>query len=331
MSRLGIALVGYGRIAIAHLTELGRLKDRASLVAIVSRRDESAAEGQRRFGAVRRYTDYDAALSDADVDAVIICTPHHMHSDMIVRAARAGKHVLVEKPLATSVRDADTAIAAAADHRVKLMVAYNHRYLLPVMEAKRLMSAIGEPTNLVHIRGASFPLATMPAWWKAERLAGGFVIPLAGSHQIDTCLWWLGERPDRVFAEGVRHGRMAEGEDVASLSLTFPSGVLASIHLSYNAQKPITERIVVGTLGVMRVRDDRLVINDEVVVQEEVPSHGGGGASFHRQLAEFIDAIVEDREPLASGRETRATVEVLAAARRSLADGRPVTLGADVA
>jgi predicted dehydrogenase len=329
--RLGVAVVGYGRIAVAHLTELQRLKDRARLVAVVSRRPEAAREGHRRFGTLRYYTDYEAALDDRDIDAVVVCTPHHMHSRMVVQGAQAGKHVLVEKPLATSLPEADEAIAAANKFHVNLMVAYNQRFLRAVMEAKDRMTAIGDPTNIVQIRATSFPAASIPAWWRESRLTGGFVLPLAGSHLIDTCLWWVGQRPEQVFAQAHRRGEVAEGEDTATVSLSFPGGLLASVHLSYNAKVAVSERIVVGTAGVLRISDGTLRVNEKVVLRETVPPHSRGGPSFRRQLMEFINSIVERREPLASGRETRATVEVLVAARRSLAERCPVNCREDCA
>lgn len=327
MGRMGVAVVGLGRISAAHLTELQNLKDRVNLVAGVDQRVEIGTQMARRFGAQRFYANYEEALADPEVEAVILCTPHHTHVPLAIKAAEKGKHILVEKPLANSVEEADRAISAAERNGVQLMVAYNQRFLGAVMEAKRRFDSIGEPSHLVQLRAGFFERDNRPDWWKDPQSAGGLALPLYGSHVIDTFLWWLGKKPERVYAEAAHHNPEWGGEDEVSISMWFEGGVLAGAHLSFNSKKNISERFAIGMKGSLRISDNsKLWINGEEVLSETVVPYSQGGLSFRRQLEEFVSAIEQGREPLASGRETRATIEVLEAARTSMIEHRPVTL-----
>ncbi len=223
--------------------------------------------------------------------------------------------------------DADLAIAAAERHGVRLMVAYNQRFLGPVMEAKRRFEVIGQPTQVVHVRAAFFEEDNRPAWWKSVEESGGLALPLFGSHVIDTTLWWLGQVPHRVFAEASHFNPDWGGEDEVALSMAFEGGVLASAHLSFNSKVSISERFIIGTKGVMRISSNtHLWINGELILHEPTVPYSQGGMSFRRQLQEFVAAIREGREPLASARETRATMEIMDAARESMARHEPVAL-----
>jgi predicted dehydrogenase len=328
VGRLRIGIVGLGRIAPAHIRAVKRASDLAELAAFVSRRHEHAAGLARMHHVPKVYDSLDQVLATDSVDAFVLCSPNHLHAAQAVACARAKRHVLVEKPLANSVAEADAMIAAAAEHGVVLMVAQCRRFTEAVLQAKARLEEIGPIRSVVHTLAVRFPgLAT--DWWASAEATGGLVLGLNGPHVVDTICWFFGQRPTRVQATAVRHNQGWEGEDEAALLLDFPSDGIGVGHLSFNANYGVNERFVVGARGTMHLTNEtRLVINGQVVVDEVYGPYLEGGPNFDAQTREFLTAIRDGRTPIASALEVRASVEVLEAARRAIQTGAAVQLPA---
>ncbi len=326
MEKLRIGIVGLGRIAPAHIRAVKRASDMAELTAFVSRRTEQAQALAGQHQVPQVYGGLEEALGTGDLDALVLCSPNHLHAAQAIACARAGRHVLVEKPMANSVAEADAMIAAAAEHGVLLMVAQCRRFTEAVRQAKARLESIGPLCSVVHTLAVHFPgLAT--DWWGSAQATGGLVLGLNGPHVVDTICWFFGQRPWRVQATAVRRHQRWEGEDEAALLLDFPGGGIGVGHLSFNAYHGVNERFVVGERGTLHLSNEtRLAVDGEVVVDEVYGPYLEGGPNFDAQMREFLTAIREGRRPIASGSEVRVTVEILEAARRAIQTGAEVRL-----
>lgn len=330
---LRVALVGPGRIATAHLEAIAAAADLATLVSVAGLPHERARteELATRYGAERADHDAAAVLDADDIDAVVLTVPNHVHATLAAPLLASGKHLLVEKPLATSVADIDLMIDAAERHDRILMAAQCRRFFRGAQVAKERLAELGGPVSLVHLLGVyADGLAT--DWWRSAADVGGLALGLNGPHVVDTMLWLVGAPPTRVYARTRRLREHWEGEDEAVVVVDFADGSLGTGYLSLNARQPFNDRWIHGPAGSMRLADDRnLWIGGEPVVQEEVRPYLHGDPSFERQFREFADAVITKREPQASAREVRPVTAVLEAALASQRTGGPVELRSEEA
>lgn len=328
MDKLRVGIVGLGRISPAHIRAVMASADLADLVAFVSRRREAAQEVARHHSVPRVYADLEEALAARTLDAVVVCSPNHLHAPQVIACAKAGCHILVEKPLANTVGEADAMIHAASESNVVLMVAQCRRFTKAVLQAKERLGEIGPIYSIVHTLAVHFS-GPITEWWPSAEKTGGLVLGLNGPHVVDTILWFMGPRPLRVQATGARHSAKWDGEDEAAILLDFPGGGIALGHLSFNALLGVNERFIVGARGCLRLtHETRLAVNGEVVVDETYGPYLEGGPNFDAQMREFLTAIRDGRTPIASASEVRTSVEVLEAARQAIRTGCAVELPA---
>ncbi len=328
--RIKAGVIGVGRVAMAHLNAAMDLRDGMELMAIADVRADRAKEVAEEFGVRNVHSDYRDLLADREVEAVIVCLPNHLHYPVCRDAARAKKHILVEKPMAMDLREADEMIEEARAHGVTLMVGQSRRFSDAMKEIFNRLDEIGAPFRIDINFLVSFPQPPTD-WWKSSEKAGGLVILLQGSHSVDTILWLLNKIPSTVFSISKRQNPLWEGEDEANIVLGFDSGELAAVHLSLSTSPDLHEAIIVGPKGTMRLFEFptgktfgfsyRLDVNGQTVLEgEQVPS------LFTVQLREFLEAIRDNRLPIASGEEVRMTMLVLDAIRRSDREGKVVHL-----
>jgi predicted dehydrogenase len=310
---LRIAVIGCGGIARAHLEAMQALPARLVMTVDidVGRAQQYAAE----YGARRHSTRIEDAFA-GDVDAVIVCLPHHLHRDAVVAAAEHGKHVLTEKPMALSLADVDAMIDAAAENGVCLMVGQVLRFRQANVVARRLIreGRIGQPRNLIRRRLSRSREFHAP-WASDPAQAGGWVLYGYGSHEVDMILWLLDTHATRVYAQGRAVNPYWHDVDELSLQMELASGAIASLNHSLNASTGAWDTTITGTAGSMYVANERIVVDGEEDIA--VPM----GPAMERQLREFVDAVVAGREPEASGASVRRTMQALEAAKRSLATG----------
>jgi UDP-N-acetyl-2-amino-2-deoxyglucuronate dehydrogenase len=333
--RLKIGIIGMGRIAIAHANATVELKDQVEFGAIAELRVDRAREIAEEFGVKKIYHDYRELLKDREIEAVIVCLPNYMHHSICIDAARAEKHILVEKPMAMNVEEADEMIKEARENHVTLMVGQSRRFPDAIKEIReKMMGEIGQPFRIDINFLVRFPEPPTD-WWKNSEKAGGLVILLQGSHSVDTILWLLNKIPSTVFSISRSRNPLWEGEDEADILLGFESGELATVHLSLNTSPYLHEIIIVGPKGTIRLYESptektfgfayRLDINGKIVLNgEQIPT-------LHVvQLKEFADAIRDNRKPIASGEEVRKTMIVLDEILRSDREGRVIQLDSSV-
>jgi len=314
-SELRIAIIGCGGIARGHLNAMQNLP--AKPVATVDIDESLARQYAEEYGADRYYTNMEAALTD-DVEAVIICLPHHLHVDAVVTAAESGKHVLTEKPMAISLKEADDMIKAAQKNNVRLMVGQVLRFRETNIKAKQLIreGKIGEPRNMIRRRfGRSQEFRS--EWARDPAKAGGWVLYGYGSHEVDMMLWLFDTHASKVYAQARKNNSYWNDYDEVSIQMELDNGMIATLNHSLNSVSGAWDTFIMGTEASMYITSEQIIINGEKI---SVPM----GPAMELQLQEFIDAVRESREPEASGANVRKTMQALEAAKLSIANGQVI-------
>ena len=248
-------IIRWGIIGCGDVTEIksgpGFQKAAGSTLVAVMRRDAAkAADYARRHNVPRWYADAGALLADREVDAVYIATPPSSHKDFVLQAARAGKPVLVEKPMALSVAECEAMIAACQQAKVPLRVAY-YRRKLPRFEKMRELiqsGAIGEP-RAIAVRQFQKSDAPLPQPWKVDAaINGGGLFVDVQSHTLDWLQAVFG--PVREIAGvATNAAKTYAAEDTASYSLLFQNGVVASGIFAYSVARAEESVTVYGAEG----------------------------------------------------------------------------------
>jgi glucose-fructose oxidoreductase len=322
------AVVGLGHIAqVAVLPAFGNARRNSRLVGIVSGDPVKRDEMQKKYGFERAwsYEEYDRCLGSGEIDAVYIALPNHLHREYAERAARAGVHVLCEKPMALDEGDCEAMAAAARAGGVKLMIAYRlhfERANLEAIETAR-SGRIGEP----RLFNSTFVTPVEPGNIRVRRETGGGVLWDIGIYCINAARGLFRDEPIEVGATIV--GRADEVEESASCWLRFPNERLASFSASFGAAKVSSYRIV-GTKGDLAVDPayeyakplkHRLTIDGE---QRE--RRFAKRDQFAPELLYFSDCILQNRDPEPSAEEGLADVRVIRALYRAAETGHPVSL-----
>lgn len=292
--------------------------------------EDRLARFSRRYPSVRPTMSIDDLIQDGELDAVLIATPVHSHHDLAIRALAMGKHTFVEKPLASSSREADNLMRSADEKGLTLMCGHTFLYSPPVREVKRLLD--GEQLGDIFFVSSS-------------RVNLGLhqrdvsVIWDLGPHDFSILLFWLGEMPESVSAVG--RDAIVDGiPDVVFINLVFPSGVLAHVELSWLAPSKLRRTAIVGSRK-MVVYDDvspePIKVYDHGVIYEDPESFGQYQLSYRTgdilspkldtvepialQLEDFVDSIRTRREPVADTSIAAKVVRIAEAAESSLDQG----------
>ena len=320
--KIRVAMLGAGLMARSHMEAIRKLEDRAELVAVA---DVSAEARQRaaEFGIERQFDDALTAAREAAADAVIVCIPNHLHAPATLAALQSGKHVLVEKPMALSLADAEAMVAAAERAGKVLMCGLSLRFSNAIRQVKALVAggAVGVPRRVAH-RRMSRGMGRDEASWFGSQAASGGILPGIGSHSIDAILWWLDDKPARISDEARSLNPAMDIEDEAAVLMTTRAGVLVSMEFSFNY--PVGyDWAVAGDGGVLCLRGNELTLNDQpAAIPDHVPLPGE--ATLH---GEFLAAIAESRAPAqASGRETLRSIAAIDAAQRAAKTGAVVAV-----
>ena len=316
MDRIGIGAIGCGGIASGHLPAYREVEGLETVA--VCDIDEQVARGRaEEFDVPAVYTDWRELLADERVDAVSVLLPHHLHRDVAVAAAQAGKHVLTEKPMATSLGEADDMIAAADAAGVVLMVGQILRFRPANIKARELIrdGAIGEVRNVLRRRlGKSGEFRS--EWARKPEEAGGWVLYGFGAHEVDMILWLNDGEAETVYAQARVNNDYWNDYDEITVQMSLVDGPIATYQHSLNTPFGAWECMVIGTEDAMLVDSGQIRFADHVI---EAPLDSP--ASWQAQVGEFVRAIREGDEPEASGRNVRKTMAALEAAKLSIRDG----------
>lgn len=327
------AVVGLGWIAQAAVLPAFRHVPNARLAALVSNDPKKRAELAERHDVELTcgYDDYDALLESGDVDAVYIALPNDLHADYAVRAARAGVHVLCEKPLAVTERDCEAMIRACRQNDVKLMTAYRlhlEEGTLTTLEQVR-RGAIGDVRSF----HAEHTRDVKAGDIRLQRDRGGGSLYDLGIYGINAARLLFGDEPDEVFAFTASRDdrRFAEVDEMTHAVMRFPGERLATVISSVGAAARSTWTVV-GTKGALTMdpafvfdADLRSVRTDAEGQRKEERRYAARD-QFGALLLYFSRCILEDREPEPNGEEGLADVRVVRALYRSADEGRPIRL-----
>ncbi len=328
--KLSLCIVGCGNYAANVLNEIHEMTDEFDFY-FASRDLQKAKEYCERFGGIDYFGSYDEALSDSRVQAAYFFTPHHTHLDDSALAARHGKHILMEKPIARSIEESQALVQTAQDGGVQLMVAENFRFLHTARRARSMietgtLGSIGD-LRLIDIRVEAFRPPSTPWRYSADLTGGGSFID-AGIHYIDLIVN-LGGMPSQVYAtEPTKVHRRSEGEDGLAMIANLPNDAVALFNFSRaTSRKEDRNHVgITGTKGYIEFEPyGREIIFENTLVRRSVrlpEAHRGA----REMVREFRDCIREKRPPLMTGAEAIKDLAVVIAAYRSAAEQRHVQL-----
>jgi predicted dehydrogenase len=306
-----VALFGSGWVQAFHARGVVE-HEGAALVAVANHREPSARALAARFGIPEVTTDWETLAASDAIDAAVVSTPNALHAPQTIALLRSGKHVMVEKPMATTVAECDAMIEASRSSGARLMVAHCWRFHPDVlaMRERVVAGAFGE---IVKTHGYGVHLEDGPSGWFVEpTLAGGGALVDMGVHAIDTARFLLGAPdPERVCAVvGTRYGDYAVDDD-AVLLIRWSNGVNSIVesgwwHHHRGGLEADTE--IHGTKAYGRIWD----------ADADDEGHDSQ-AMYSAQMREFLDAIAEGRQPQPSGEDGRVVMRVVEEAYRSAA------------
>ncbi|MGB9876294.1 MAG: Gfo/Idh/MocA family protein [bacterium] len=340
MKKLGIGVVGCGAIGPAHAQAAQELEE-TRLVAVCDVREDKARDLAQRFG-VDWYTDYEKMLERDDIDIVSICVPSGMHADFGIKAAKAKKHIICEKPLDISLDKCDALIEAAKENNVKLGCIFQRRFT----EEIKFMKGLVEEGRLGKIVLADMDMKIYRSqayydsgdWRGTWRLDGGGCLMNQGVHFVDSFLWIMGP-VEWVEAEIGTLAHNIEVEDTAVAILKFKNGAFGAIKATTSAYPGIGARISIagykgsaiwkeepegslpGEIAFLEIEGQKKEEKEEQRKLEKgaeegglIPFAGAGVFRYHLlNMRDIIRAIIEDREPLITGEEARKAVELILA------------------
>jgi predicted dehydrogenase len=322
---MNLGCIGCGFIAGIHAANIHSIAD-ARLVHVCDVREDAARSFAERFGARRWSTDPAAVLADPDVDGMLICTHPDSHAELAIAAAGAGKHLFVEKPLATTSDGCRQIISAAAAAGVTLAVDLKFRHAEAVLAVQK---AVPDPVLMV----AQTAMSQLPDGSPhMDPAAGGGILENLGAHLFDLLCAFAGTAPRRVFAEGWRMpDRTRTLVDAVAGTLTFPAGAVASFVVADTGEWPYASKWFyevsnLTTQAVISEHGRRAVITgacNDTVDETDVPAHEVGARGA---LADFVAASRTGRMALASGADGLRSVAIIEAVHRSLREQSPVSL-----
>ena len=355
MRKLRTAIVGCGKVGHLHAAALKQLPE-SDFVAACGRSPEKADPFAEKYG-VAAFTDVAEMIAKAKVEAICLCTPHPQHAAPAIAAARLGVHLLVEKPLASSLADCDAMLAAAKENKIVISTVCQRRFYPPCQRIHQAIQSgkLGQP-----ILGT----ATIFGWrdeayyrsdpwrgsWEHE---GGGVLVNQSPHQLDLLLWYLGEI-DEVFGFWANQNHpYIEVEDTAVAVIRFKNGALGNLVVSNSQNPAINARVSVhgvngASLGVQTDGGAMFIAGQTGAIEPPfndlwtIPGEENFLAPwkeadaqlfksvnpmeyFHRlQIQDFLQSIIAGRKPSITGEDGRRTVELFTAIYRANRDRKPV-------
>ena len=337
--RLRIGIAGLGRLGRRHAENLAHRLPRAELVAACSPVEEELDWAEKQLGVARRYPDYAAMLSDADIEALFLVTPTTLHAAQIIQGLEAGKHVFCEKPLSLEIADCERVQREAARRpKLKVMIGYGRRFDPSYRDAYDKIQAglIGSPFL---VRSQNLDMNDPSGFFVRFAPTSGGIFLDCTVHDIDLARWFLGfPKAIRVFATGTiaLHEGLREFGDVDNGIATceFEGGKLACFYASRTmAHGHETATEIFGTEGRLAVgmnpRLTRVDISDAHGVRNEcTPTfYERFEAAFLHETAHFVDAVLDDRQPALTLHDATEATRIALALRESLQSRRVIELG----
>ncbi|WP_315117500.1 Gfo/Idh/MocA family oxidoreductase [uncultured Clostridium sp.] len=348
MKKLRFAIIGCGRISYKHVEALVNNKEEGLLVAVCDVIEEKAEKEKNEYvskmGApltVGVYTDYKEMLEKEEIDAVVISTESGYHPEIAIYCMNKGKHAIVEKPIALSIKDADEMIKTAKENNVKLCVSHQNRFNAPIqklrnsIEKDRFGRLVNGTARILWNRNMGY--YEQAPWRGTWELDGGTLMNQC-IHNIDLLQWMLGGEIDTVYAQCDTFLRDIEGEDFGAITIRFKNGAIGIIEGSACVYPKNLEETLsifgekgtacIGGLAVNKIETWRFADgedNEEEILKQQGEDPDSVYGFGHTYLyKDFIDALHENREPLINGEEGKKGMTIILAAYKSRLTGLPV-------
>lgn len=328
---LGWGIVGLGRIASAQIAPAIAASPRSTLVTAVSRDQGRAEEFAKAHGADKATSDYASMLADPQVSAVYIATPNALHAEQVVAAARAGKHVLCDKPLATTVSEAERCLDECRAAGVRLGITFQTRNHDGLAEAAELVRAGG--IGKVTVAEVSMSAGrNLPRGWRTDpSLAGLGTLNNIGVHAFDVLRYLLGSEVREVTAlVGSEPGFQVD--TTALVLLRFADGTLAYVNANQSVPHNRDDIVLYGTEGRILAQNLSRPGRDGTVGfitrDGERVVDGASHDAYRRTIDAFAEAVLDGRDPSPSGQDGLRSVQLTTAIAESISDHRVVTLPA---
>ena len=349
-----VGIIGMGRSGWElHAAPLSRMPG-YRVEAVCDQSEVRREQAAQQFGA-RPYDDPHQLIADGELDLVVVAVPGNLHTTLTVAALEAGKDVVVEKPMANTLAQADEMLAAAEHSARLLTVFHNRRWDRDYQLVKTLVQS-GEIGELLTIDSrvmtygpewATYGVAEFNPTWRTQAAYGGGFLTDWGPHLVYQCLELVGEWPESVSCQLRSHLWATEVDDYFNVRLSFPSGLLATLEGSNNARIPLPRWCIVGRQGTlvaegawgrwteMRVRRSAGELVMDVLPQDIGPSSGARGMDVGEELSahfygDLAQAMAEGRPPAITAACARDVIAVLEAARRSHEIGSVVAVPSPV-
>jgi predicted dehydrogenase len=331
---VGYAVVGIGSLAMGEIMPALVKTKLSRLTGLVSGHPEKARHFAQVYAVpeknIYNYQNYDQIASNPDIDVVYIVLPNSMHAEYTIRGAKAGKHVLCEKPMCTSVKDAEAMIAACREARRRLMVAYRLHYEPYNLEATKMCreKQFG-PIRMIDAE-FSFVIGDPTQWRLKNDLAGGGSLMDIGIYCLQATRYLSGEEPVSVYAGAWSSDpvKFKEVEETISFALRFPSGLIANCHSSYGTDGMNRYRAggpggwvemdpAYTYMGLIQrsYREGKVTTTDPTTWDQ-----------FVAEIDAFSDAVKHDRDVVTPGEEGLRDMKILMACYESVRTAKPVSL-----
>ena len=339
---LNFALVGCGRIAKRHSELLGhnQIKN-ASLVAVCDIDEEKAKKIGEQFN-IPYYTDMDDMMQKESIDAVSVLTESGYHAKHVINLAKYGKHIVVEKPMALTLEDADAMIKSCDENGCKLFIVKQNRFNVPVVKLREAMdeNRFGRLVlGTIRVRWCRDQNYYDQAWWRGRWDMDGGVLTNQASHHVDLLEYMMGD-VESVFAKSITALVDIEAEDTAIVTLKFKNGALGIIEATTAARPKDLEGSIsilgeTGTVEIGGFAVNKMLHwnfaykkegDDEVMEKYSVNPPNVYGFGHQAYYEHVVDSIINNKKQLVDGLEGRKSLELISAIYESIETGKEVFL-----
>jgi inositol 2-dehydrogenase len=333
--RLGVGVVGVGSIGRVHAENLASQIPKAELVGIADSNLEAAKTVAAKLGVEKTYSDFAQLLQNKEVEAIVLAVPPFLKRDMMIAAARAGKHVFVEKPMALALKEVDEAMKEAERSRIKVQVGYQRRFDHSHVRAEEAIRA-GEIGKILLVNSHTRDPPWNPSGWSADpKFSGGIFLDTC-SHDFDAIRFLTKSEITRVYADGAAltyDELKAHGDkDHVVVTLNLSNGALGYVDsCGYTVYGYDIRAEVLGTEGAVFVNMGE---RSSAQILKKSSQHNGIPATYverfaqayRDEVADFVECVLEDKQPKVTAMDGRAALEIGAAATISIKEHRPVSL-----
>lgn len=336
-SKIRVCLIGCGRAGMIHARSYAGQVKGAELVAMCDPMVEGLQAAREEIPVRFIYTDYRDVMKNDEIDAVIVVTPTQFHRDIVVAAARAGKHVFCEKPMASTPEECDEMIRACQENKVKLQMGFMRRYDKNFLRGKEIVDS-GVIGDVAMLKSNTYGPSEPKEWMYDIRKNQG-PIGEVNSHDLDIVRWYAGSEPKKIYAVGnnfrspEKAGQYPDYYDSCSLTIEFENGVIGVVTGAQYVQYGYDARTeILGTNGIVKVGTQNAnsvetVTKDMNIISDSMDSWRTlFKEAYVAEAQAFINAIQNDTEPGVTGLDGKMALLMVRAGVLSYLERRPIEL-----